>query len=484
MTPEQFRIHGRQIVDWVADYMETVERYPVLSRAQPGSTRAGLPASAPEEGEPFEQIIRDLNRIVLPGITHWQSPNFFAYFPANASPESMLADLVSAGLGVQGMMWSTSPAATELETHVLDWLVAALGLPDAFLSPGGGGSVGGGVIQDTASSATLCALIAARERATGRRSNERGLRQVGVDEDQGAHADNVGTLVAYASNQAHSSVVKAARIAGIGADNLRLVDVDENFSMRADLLEAMMAGDRAAGRIPFLVCATIGTTASSAIDPVRAIAAVCREHGAWLHVDAAYAGCACVCPEFRHTHDGVEFADSYTFNPHKWLLTNFDCNVMYVRDRAALTDALSITPEYLRNEATEGGAVIDYRDWHIPLGRRFRALKLWFVIRANGLAGLREYIRRHVGLAREFASWVDESADFELCAPVPFSLVCFRHVDGDERSEEILRRINDGGEAFLTHARLGGRYVLRMAIGGARTERRHVEQLVAALEKG
>ncbi len=406
MTPDEFRRLGREVVDWIADYYERIESLPVLSRAKPGEIRASLPKSAPQDGEPFDAMLQDVETLILPGITHWQSPNFFAYFPSNNSFPSILGDLLSSGLGVQGMLWATSPACTELETHVLDWLVEMLGLPEKFSSRGTGVAsrgAGGGVIQDTASSSSLCALLAARERATNYASNENGCD---------------GRLVAYTSSQAHSSIEKAAKIAGLGRANLRLVDVDAKFAMRADALAAQIERDAKAGLVPCFVCATVGTTSSNAIDPVREIAKICRERNIWLHVDAAMSGTAALIPEFRWIHDGVELADSYCFNPHKWMFTNFDCDCFYVADRAALIKTLSVLPEYLRNKATESGAVFDYRDWHIPLGRRFRALKLWFVIRHYGVNGLRHHVKRHVELAQRFASWVKEDANFELAAPV------------------------------------------------------------------
>jgi aromatic-L-amino-acid/L-tryptophan decarboxylase len=455
MTPEEFRRHGHAAVDWVASYLERLESFPVLAATPPGAVRAALPPAAPEAGEPFEAILADVERIILPGITHWQSPNFFAYFPANASPPAVLGDLISAGLGVQGMLWATSPACTELETHVLDWLADALALPEAFTSRG----PGGGVIQDTASSATLCALLAARERALGGTATDGGL---------------TGTLTAYASTQAHSSVEKAMGIAGLGRRQLRGVAVDGTFAMRPEALEAAITTDRAAGRTPCFAVATVGTTSSTAIDPVRPIAEICRRHGLWLHVDAALAGNAAVCPEFRHLHEGLDLADSYCVNPHKWLLTNFDLDCFYVADRAALVRALSILPEYLRNRATEAGAVIDYRDWQVPLGRRFRALKLWFVMRSYGLDGLRRHIRHHVALARDFADRVAADPRFEVVAPVPLNLVCFRLRGDDGPNERLLARLNDSGALFLTHTKLDGRFVLRLAIGGTYTTARHV----------
>lgn len=457
MSPEEFRRWGRAVVDWIADYQERVESLPVRSSVQPGQIRAALPEQPPQTGEPFGTILQDLDRVVLPGVTHWQSPNFFAFFPANASGPAILADLVSSGLGVQGMLWATSPACTELETHVLDWLVDMLGLPDRFKSTG----AGGGVIQDSASSATLCALLAARERATHFESNRRGCD---------------GRLVAYTSTQAHSSIEKAVRIAGLGQQNLRLIEVDEHFALRPDALAQHLEQDRQAGLVPCFVGATIGTTSSNALDPLPAIGRLCREQGLWLHVDAAMAGTAAVCPEFRHLHAGLELADSYCFNPHKWMFTNFDCDCFYVADRAALIQTLSVLPEYLRNQASQSGAVIDYRDWQVPLGRRFRSLKLWFVIRHYGVEGLRHHIRRHVELAQQFARWVEASDAFEVVVPPPLNLVCFRHVAGDDFNERLLDRLNRSGHLYLTHTKLNDRWVLRFCVGQTFTEARHVRQ--------
>jgi len=457
MTPDEFRKYGRQVIDWIADYYEQIETYPVLSPVEPGQVRASLPLQPPEMGERFEDILADITPLIIPGITHWQSPNFYAFFPTGAAGPSILGDLLASGLGVQGMLWLTSPACTELETHVLDWLVDMLALPDKFKSSG----KGGGVIQDTASSATLCALLAARERATVCAVNERG----------GNHH-----LVAYSSTQAHSSIAKAVRIAGLGSKNLRLIAVDENFAIRPDLLARQIKTDKEAGLIPCFVCATVGTTSSNALDSLPEIGRICQEEGIWLHVDAAMSGSAALCPEFRYIHDGLEYADSYCFNPHKWLFTNFDCDCFYVADRVALIRTLSVLPEYLRNTATESGAVIDYRDWHIPLGRRFRALKLWFVIRYYGVEGLQHHIRRHVELAQQFADWVRDSEDFELAAPAPLNLVCFRHKNGDTFNQELLERLNRSGYLYLTHTSLNDRYTLRLCVGQAQTEAMHVEQ--------
>ena len=453
-------------MDWVADYWATLEQRPVTPAVAPGDLTARLPATPPEQGEPLEAVLADLDRIVAPGLTHWQHPGFFGYFPANTSGPSVLGDLVSAGLGVQGMLWATSPACTELETVVLDWLADLLGLPASFRSTGRGG----GVIQDSASSATLVATLAALHRAS-----KGGWRSGGLDQQ----------YTVYTSVHGHSSIQKAARIAGLGDSAVRTVEVEPaTQAMRPEALRARLAADCAAGAVPALVVATIGTTSTTAIDPLPAIGEICREYGVWLHVDAAYAGAAAICPELRGTHDGVEYADSYCFDPHKWLLTGFDCDAFWVADRSELIQALTVLPEYLRNAATESGAVIDYRDWQVPLGRRFRALKLWFVLRWYGAEGLRAHIRAGVALAAEFAGWVRADERFEVVAPHPFSLVCFRLRSGgdpadarrdDERNEELLRRLNASGEQYLTHTRVDGRYVLRLAIGSPRTERRHVE---------
>jgi len=457
MSIEEFRRNGRAAIDWIADYYERIESFPVLSQVQPGEIRASLPAEAPMQGEPFESLLRDVEKLILPGITHWQSPNFFAFFPCNASAPAILGDLLSSGLGIQWMLWATSPAATELETHVLDWLVRMLGLPERFLSS----ATGGGVIQDSASSATLCAILAARERATGYASNKQGCR---------------GDLIAYASPQGHSSIEKAVRIAGLGDQNLRHIDVDANLALRPKALAAQITLDRQAGKVPCIVCATVGTTSSNALDPLPQIGRIAKEHGIWLHVDSAMAGTAALCPEFRYINEGLEFADSYCFNPHKWMFTNFDCDCFYVARRKELIDALSILPDYLRNKATESGAVIDYRDWQVPLGRRFRALKLWFVIRHYGVEGLRYHVRRHVALAQQFASWVQRDERFELAAPAPLNLVCFRHRAGDAFNEALLDALNRSGDLYLTHTKLNGRFTIRFCVGQTYTESRHVER--------
>lgn len=456
MTPDEFRRSGHALVEWIASYRERIEELPVLSQAEPGELRARLPSAPPETGESFEKMLSDVEQNILPGITHWQSPNFFAFFPANSTGPAILGELLSAGLGVQGMSWVTSPACTELETHVLDWLVDMLALPEKFKSK----SEGGGVIHDSASSAVLVALLVARERATRFTSNRKG-----VDEP----------LVAYASSQVHSSVSKAVKIAGIGSENLRLIEVDDAYAMKPDALARRIEEDRKANLKPFFVCATVGSTSSTAIDPLPEIGRICRDQELWLHVDAALAGAAGLVPELRHIHDGVELADSYCFNPHKWLFTSFDCDCFYVADRGELIETLTVLPEYLRNQASDSGTVIDYRDWQIPLGRRFRALKLWFVIRHYGVAGLRHHIAEHVALAQELAHWVRADDRFELVAPVPLNLVCFRLRASDARNEELMNRVNASGRIYMTHAKLRERFVLRLAVGQTHTQKRHVE---------
>jgi aromatic-L-amino-acid decarboxylase len=455
MPPEEFRKYGKQMIDWIADYYESVEKYPVLSQVKPSEVIDQLPLTAPDESESMDRIMADVNSIILPGITHWQSPNFFAYFPSNSSGPSVLGDLLSSGLGVQGMIWATSPACTELETRVLDWLAEMLQLPEKFKST----SAGGAVIQDTASSAALSALLAARERKTGYETN-----------DSGCH----GNLVAYISNQTHSSLEKAIKIAGIGKKNLRLIDVDDNLAMRTDLLETAIKQDLADGLIPFFVCATVGTTSTNAMDPLPEIGNICQQYELWMHIDAAMSGTAAICPEYRHFLNGVELADSFSFNPHKWMFTNFDCNCFFVADRSVLIKTLSILPEYLKNQATESGAVIDYRDWHIQLGRRFRSLKLWFVIRHYGLNGLRFHISEHVKMAQEFADWVRTSEEFELVAPVPLNLVCFAHKNGNDFNRKLLETINKTGEMYFTHTVIKGQFVLRMCIAQTHTQHNHV----------
>jgi len=457
MSGADFRRAGHELIDWIADYWERVGDLPVLSQVSPGDIRAALPENPPQHPEAWSDILSDVDSIIMPGVTHWQSPNFFAYFSANASPASVLGELLSAGLGVQGMLWATSPACTELETHMLDWLIDLCDLPERFRSTG----PGGGTIQDSAGA--LVAILAARERVSG--------------------GQRVDDLVAYASEHAHSSVVKGLKIAGFHESQIRFIDSDAEFAMDPDALREAMLADVAADRRPFFVQATTGTTSSTALDPIDAIADVCKRFGAWLHVDGAFAGAAAVAEEFRFVNAGLERADSYTFNPHKWLLTNFDCSVFYIADRGPMISALSIVPEYLRNTATDEGTVIDYRDWQIPLGRRFRALKLWFVIRTYGADGLADHVRGHVALAKRLGERLAAHPQYEVVAPTPLSLVTFRHIGGDADNERIRDTINSAGDAYLTHTMLNGQIVLRAAIGSVNTRQHHVDALFDQLDQ-
>ena len=455
MTIDEFKNNAYKVIDWIADYYKNVDSFPVLSQAAPGDIRAQLPDHPPEEGEPFEALLADMNEKILPGITHWQSPNFFAFFPCNSTGPAILGDMLSTGLGVQGMLWATSPACTELETHVLDWLVDMLDLPEKFKSTG----AGGGVIQDTASSATLCALVAAREKASNGKINETGFD---------------GTLRVYTSSQAHSSVEKAVKIAGIGRHNLRSIAVDNEFAMRPSELRRAIEQDITDGLTPAFVCATVGTTSSTALDPLTEIGSICSEFGIWLHVDAAMAGSAAICPEYRFIQEGLEHAQSYCFNPHKFLLTNFDCSCFYVSDKDALIDSFSITPEYLKTKASESNSVFDYRDWQIPLGRRFRSLKLWSVIRYYGTKGMQAHIRQHMESAKALTDKINKDDRFELMAPTVLNLVCFRYKGSDEFNETLVQRLNDSGKLYLIHTKLNNKYTLRFSIGQTKTTWEHV----------
>ena len=455
MTIDEFKNNAYKVIDWIADYYKNVDSFPVLSQAAPGDIRSQLPDHPPEDGETFEAVLADMNEKILPGITHWQSPNFFAFFPCNSSGPAILGDMLSTGLGVQGMLWATSPACTELETHVLDWLVDMLDLPEKFKSTG----TGGGVIQDTASSATLCALIAAREKASNGNINETGFD---------------GTLRVYTSSQSHSSIEKAVKIAGIGKHNLRSIAVDNEFAMRPSELRGAIEQDITDGLTPAFVCATVGTTSSTALDSLTEIGSICSEFGIWLHVDAAMAGSAAICPEYRFIHKGMEFANSYCFNPHKFLLTNFDCSCFYVSDRDALIDSLSIMPEYLKNKASESNSVFDYRDWQIPLGRRFRSLKLWIVIRHYGIKGMQAHIRQHIESAKALTEEINKDDRFELMAPTVINLVCFRYKGSDKFNEALVQRLNNSGKLYLIHTKLNNKYTIRFSIGQTKTTWDHV----------
>ena len=456
MSSKEFRDYGYSVIDWIADYYDGVEKYPVKSQVSPGDIRSSLKKTPPKSGVSMETILKDIDRVIMPGITHWQSPMFFGYFPTNTSGPSILADLISSGLGVNGMLWETSPSCTELETHVLDWLADMLNLPNDFKS----NNKGGGVIQDTASSASLCAMIAARERKNKGKSNLYGLK------------DN---FIVYISSETHSSIEKAAMISGIGSKNVRCIEVDDGFSMDVSSLKKQIKKDIRDGHIPFFVCATIGTTSSTGIDSVKEIGKICDKYDLWMHVDAAMAGTASLCPEYQYIQEGINYADSYLFNPHKWMLTNFDCSCLFIKSRDALTSALEILPEYLKTDSSIKDKVTDYRDWQIPLGRRFRALKLWSVIRYYGTIGLQNYIRNHIELAQHFFRYVKNDNRFEIMAPAPLNLVCFRAKGDDDLNQALLKYINDSGKILMTHTKLKNIFTLRFCVGQTHTNMSHIK---------
>ena len=458
MDSNEFRRYGHEIVEWIARYFENVEQYPVKSGVRPGEIKNALPELPPSGSESFDLFMKDFDEVIMPGITHWQSPNFFAYFPANSSPPSVLAEMLTAALGAQCMLWETSPAGTELEERMMEWLRSMMGIPPEFE----------GVIQDSASSSTLAALITAREKVTRYRSNREGL-------------SDTGRMRIYVSGQTHSSVEKGAGIAGFGRDNLVRVEVRSDFSMDPEALERAIERDIASGYIPCCAIATLGTTGVTAIDPLRAMGEICRKHGIWLHVDAAIGGTALLLPEMRWMADGIEYADSLVFNPHKWMFTNFDCSVYFVRDAASLIRSFEILPEYLKTRTR--GEVNDYRDWGIPLGRRFRALKLWAVIRSYGVEGLQSLIREHLRLAKMLAGLIEADRDFRLMAPVTLNTLCFRYCpagmgdeDANTLNEKINHALNDTGKIYLTHTKVDGRYVLRMVTAQTGVTERHVRQ--------
>ncbi|MFB3854645.1 MAG: aspartate aminotransferase family protein [Vicinamibacterales bacterium] len=462
MDGEAFRRHGHQLVEWIAAYLERVEQYPVLSKVGPGDVRRSLPPEAPVQGEPFESILDDFERLILPGITHWNHPGFFAYFAITASGPGILAEFLSAALNAQGMLWRTSPAVTELEEVALGWLRRLIGLPDTF----------GGVIYDTASIASMHALAAAREQAVP------GVREHGL-----AGRPEVGHLRVYCSEHAHSSIDKGVIAIGLGHSALRKIPADEEFRMRPDLLEAAIAEDRSAGLRPIAVVATVGTTSTTSVDPVPAIAAICARERLWLHVDGAYAGVAPIMPEFSSVLAGCELADSVVVNPHKWLFTPFDLSAFFCRRMDVLEAAFSLVPEYLRT--SDPSSVRNLMDTGVQLGRRFRALKLWMILRYFGAEGLRVRLAEHVRLAHLFAGWVDESPDFERLAPSPFSVVCFRakpagrdwtEAELEDLNSRLLDAVNRTGEVFISHTKLNGRFTLRLAVGNIRTEERHVRR--------
>ena len=465
MTPDEFRKHAHELVEWMADYMENVESFPVKSSVEPGEIFSKIPDSPPTNSEPFNSLMKDFDEIIMPGITHWQSPNFFAYFPANTSPPSILAEMLIATLGSQCMIWETSPAAAELEEKMMIWLRDLIGLPSGFE----------GVIQDTASTATLAAIITAREKITNFLINREG-------------SENAGTLKVYCSEQTHSSVEKAVKICGIGSKNLIKISVKEDFSMDPQKLKEAIIHDKNRGHIPCCVVATIGTTGTTAVDPLRAIGEICRENDVWLHVDAAMAGTALILPEFQWMLDGREYIDSFVFNPHKWMFTNFDCTAYFVKDAGLLIKTFEVLPEYLKTRTR--GKVNDYRDWGVPLGRRFRALKLWSVIRSYGTEGLRDKIRYHITLAAHLSEMISKEADFEILAPVVISVVCFRYNPAGHNedqinalNEKLNHQLNDSGKLYLSHTVLNGKYTLRMVTAQTNVALEHVENAWNLIKK-
>jgi aromatic-L-amino-acid decarboxylase len=458
MDNSDFKKHAHEVLDWMADYFKNVESYPVKSQLKPEDIYKQIPATAPTEGESFETIFDDFKKIIMPGITHWNHPSFFAYFPANNSYPSILGDMIMATLATQCMVWETSPAAAELEERVMEWLGNLIGLPGTFT----------GVIQDAASTSTICSLLTAREKISHYQIN-----------NSGYPPDTRFTT--YASMEAHSSVEKGIKIIGLGRESLRKIPVDDQFAMRSDALEEAISNDIKEGLKPLCVVAVLGTTSSTAIDPLKQIGDVCEKYNVWLHVDAAMAGTALVLPEKRWMIEGIEKVDTFVFNPHKWMFTNADCTAYFVKDKEALIRTFEILPEYLKTK--EDAQVNNYRDWGIQLGRRFRALKLWFVLRSFGLEGLRERIRFHIELGQYFADKVKASDEFEILAPVPINNVCFRYkpknVDDPEALNQLnitlLENLNMTGKVYLSHTKLNDVYTIRMCVGQTEVEKRHVD---------
>nr|UUJ74934.1 tyrosine decarboxylase [Cephalotaxus hainanensis] len=460
---EEFRENAHKMVDFIADYYRDIHKFPVRSQVQPGYLQTLIPDNAPEYPETLESVLTDVQNKIIPGITHWQSPNFFAFYPSNSSTAGLLGEMLSGGFNIVGFSWITSPAATELEAIVLNWLGKMLKLPEAFLLPG----KGGGVIQGTASEAVLVALLAARDKA---------LKGDGVK--------SLEKLVVYASDQTHSALQKACMIAGICKSNFRVLptNASTNYALSPDVLQKAILDDIYAGFCPFFLCATVGTTSSTAVDSLKEIGKISMNHGMWFHVDAAYAGSACICPEYQHYLDGVEAADSFNMNAHKWLLTNFDCSALWVKDSNALVEALSTQPEFLRNKASESKLVVDYKDWQIPLGRRFRSLKLWMVLRLYGVSNLQTYIRNHIDLAKHFEELIREDSRFEIMTPRTFALVCFRVLpplddpdNGFTLNSQLLDVVNSSGHIYLSHTVLAGIYTLRFVVGAPLTQEEHVK---------
>ncbi|XP_041028900.1 tyrosine decarboxylase-like [Juglans microcarpa x Juglans regia] len=520
LDPEEFRRQGHMIIDFLADYYLNIEKYPVLSQVEPGYLRKLLPESTPYNPESIETILQDVQDHILPGVTHWQSPSYFAYFPSSGSIAGFLGEMLSTGFNVVGFNWISSPAATELESIVMDWLGEMLQLPKSFLFSGNGG----GVLQGTTCEAILCTLVAARDQM---------LCRIG--------SQNMGKLVVYGSDQTHCSLQKAARIAGINPSNFRAIKTTKRtaFSLSPDSLRSAICKDIDAGLIPLFLCATVGTTSTTAIDPLKSLCDVAKDYGLWVHVDAAYAGSVCICPEFRHVIDGVEGANSFSLNAHKWFLTTLDCCCLWVKDPSALVKSLSTNPEYLRNKATDSRQVVDYKDWQLTLSRRFRSLKLWFVLRSYGVAKLRDFLRSHVNMAKLFEGFVTSDKRFEIVVPRSFAVVCFRvlspgmgngvayakrttnghtnghlnghtnghtnghlnghtngHLNGltngkgddhdhddhnymkeastNELNRKLLESINKSGRVYMTHSMVGGVFVIRFAVGATLVEEKHV----------
>jgi aromatic-L-amino-acid/L-tryptophan decarboxylase len=465
MTPDEFRKHAHELVEWMAGYMENVENLPVKSQVKPGEIFEKIPGKPPSEAESFDSLMSDFEDIIMPGITHWQNPNFFAYFPANTSPASVLAEMVTATLGAQCMIWETSPAAAELEEKMMIWLRDMIGLPSGFE----------GVIQDSASTATLAAILTAREKATGFSGNIEGLKESAI-------------LRVYCSGQTHSSVEKGVKISGIGRNNLVKVAVKDDFSMDHEKLNEAILSDIKNGYIPCCVVATLGSTGTTAVDNLKAIGRICSEYNVWLHVDAAMAGTALILPEFQWMLEGKEYIDSFVFNPHKWMFTNFDCTAYFVKDAGTLIKTFEILPEYLKTRTR--GKVNDYRDWGVPLGRRFRALKLWSVIRTNGVDGLREKVRNHISYAASLADMIKKESDFEILAPVVISVVCFRFKPAgyseeaiNNINERLNHQLNDTGKIYLSHTVLNGKYTLRMVTAQTNVTMEHVEKAWALIKE-
>lgn len=466
MNSNDFRKFGHDLVDRMADYFDNISSMPVKSTIKPGDIIRRLPNHPPLQSEAFEQTMRDFDSIIMPGITHWQHPGWHAYFTANNSFPSILAEMLTASLGAQCMSWQTSPAATELEERMMEWLREMTGLPGSFT----------GVIQDTASTATLVSLLTAREKATEYRINQKGF-----------HREKTYTI--YCSTEAHSSIERAVKIAGFGSKHLRKIPVDHHFAMLPDALEAAIQEDINNRFEPLTVVVALGTTGSTAVDPLKEIGEICKKYNLWLHVDAAWAGTALLLPEMRYMIEGIEQVDTFVFNPHKWMFTNFDCSAYFVKDKAALIQTFEILPEYLKTP--EGERVNNYRDWGIQLGRRFRALKLWFVIRSFGVEGLQEKIRNHIQWAKAFAGWIEKEPGFELLAPAPLATVCFRLKPAgisDENhlntlNQRFLEKINAEGSIFLTHTKLNGKFTVRFVVGQTNTEKRHVEEAWRLIRK-